>query len=242
MAFTLFACAVLAGHPHGSAAGKSSSRPVIELFTSQGCNSCPPADKILGGLANGEEVIALSFAVDYWDYLGWKDTLASPENSRRQRAYSKARRDGQVYTPQIVVNGATHVVGSDGRAISQAINSTAKARAARAVDMKVWTEGNSLRIWAGGMAEEKTSSGTIWLALVTQKVPVAIKRGENAGKVIVYHKVVRDFSAVGKWSGKEITLDLPKRDLMSVGADGCTVLLQMDDAGPIIAAAEMTEW
>ena len=226
----------------GYADDASVAKPVLELFTSQGCNSCPPADAILGKMVRGGEVIALSFPVDYWDYLGWKDTLASPRNSSRQRAYAAARRDGQVYTPQMVINGARHVVGSDAGAIETAINSTRVARAARNVDLKVWAEANTLIIEAGPSGTDAPSSGTVWLALIKSKVPVAIKRGENAGKVITYHNVVRDLSPIGKWTGETLTLKLPKRDLMQYGADSCTVLLQMDDTGPIIAAAEMKGW
>ena len=88
-------------------------RALFELFTSQGCSSCPAADKLLGELADDPSVVALSVPIDYWDYLGWKDTLASPGHSARQRAYAKIRGDREVYTPQIVVNGTTHVLGSD---------------------------------------------------------------------------------------------------------------------------------
>ena len=99
-------------------------RAVLELFTSQGCSSCPPADKILGELAHDPSVIALSMPIDYWDYLGWKDTLADARFSARQRAYSRVRGDREVYTPQLVVNGAVHVIGSDREGIQIAIDKT----------------------------------------------------------------------------------------------------------------------
>ena len=95
-------------------------RAVIELFTSQGCSSCPAADKLIGEMSKDPNVIALSLAVDYWDYLGWKDTNAISGHSNRQRAYAKVRGDREVYTPQVVVNGAIHVLGSDKAAIDQA--------------------------------------------------------------------------------------------------------------------------
>src|SRR5580692_11817828 len=101
-------------------------RAVIELFTSQGCSSCPPADKLLGQLAMDPSLIAVSLPIDYWDYLGWKDTLADPRNSDRQRAYSHARGDREVYTPQVVVNGSVHALGSDRDAIQDAIAVTRK--------------------------------------------------------------------------------------------------------------------
>ncbi len=222
----------------------SEPKTVIELFTSQGCNSCPPADALLGKYAERDDVIALSFSVDYWDYLGWKDTLANPEYSARQRAYASARHDGQVYTPQVVVNGTAHVVGSNRSAIQNAINETLQSRYTRNdVELKLWSEGDTLWIHANAVPDkERKPSGTIWIALVKKKVHVAIKRGENAGKVITYFNVVRDLSPIGKWSGEEVTLTLPKYDLMRYGSDGCTVLLQADNAGPIIAAVEMKDW
>ena len=102
----------------------ASAKAVLELFTSQGCNSCPPADAILGEYAKNGDILALSFPVDYWDYLGWKDTLASHENTVRQKAYAEARGDRQVYTPQVIVNGATHVVGSNRQQIEAALNTS----------------------------------------------------------------------------------------------------------------------
>src|SRR5436309_92519 len=101
-------------------------RAVIELFTSQGCSSCPPADQLLGELTNDSSLVAVSVPVDYWDYLGWKDTLADPHNTARQKAYAHARGDGQVYTPQVVVNGALHALGSDKLAIERAIAESRK--------------------------------------------------------------------------------------------------------------------
>src|SRR6516165_825712 len=101
-------------------------RAVVELFTSQGCSSCPPADRILGELAKDPSIIALSMPIDYWDYLGWKDTLADARFSARQQAYSRVRGDRDVYTPQAVINGSTHVLGSDREGIEEAIDSTRK--------------------------------------------------------------------------------------------------------------------
>src|SRR5436309_7831167 len=111
-----------------TAAVASSAEPrgVIELFTSQGCSSCPAADKLAGELARDPSLVVMSLAIDYWDYLGWKDTLALPGHTNRQRAYSKVRGDREVYTPQVVVNGVTHVIGSDKQAIESAVAQTRK--------------------------------------------------------------------------------------------------------------------
>jgi hypothetical protein len=218
------------------------SKVVIELFTSQGCSSCPPADKLVGELAERRDVIALTFPVDYWDYLGWKDTLASPAYSMRQRAYARARGDGQVYTPQIVVDGKAHVVGSHVSAVKNAILKSANQDTA-GVSLTMHSEGDSIIIKASaapiGM---RVKPATIWLALVKKSATVKIERGENRGSTIIYHQVVKLMSPVGQWTGEKVTIKLPKNHLQSTDSDGCTVLLQQDHAGPIIAAAEMKNW
>src|ERR1700710_1192080 len=121
-------------------------RAVVELFTSQGCSSCPPADKILGELAKDPSVIALSMPIDYWDYLGWKDTLADSRFSARQKAYSHARGDRDVYTPQMVVNGSTHVIGSDRAKIDSAIDTTKKADGVMSVPVSMSLSGKQINV------------------------------------------------------------------------------------------------
>src|SRR5215471_13889800 len=113
------------------------SRTVVELFTSQGCSSCPRADAVLGRLAERDDVVALSLSIDYWDYLGWKDTLASPKFTERQRAYAHTRGDGAIYTPQAVVNGLVHVNGADEGLIDRTMESTGKAVARSIVPVRL---------------------------------------------------------------------------------------------------------
>ncbi|MFQ5626860.1 MAG: DUF1223 domain-containing protein [Methyloligellaceae bacterium] len=222
---------------------KSHPKAVIELFTSQGCSSCPPADKLLGQLANRRDVIALTFPVDYWDYLGWKDTLASPAHSARQRAYAKARDDGQVYTPQIVIDGAYHEVGSNAAAIDQSISKSKNELNNARIPLSVRTEGGTLLITAGAAPSgARVRPATIWLALVKKSKTVKISRGENRGRTITYHQVVRDLTPVGQWTGQEVTIRLPKQHLQSKETDGCTILLQQDTAGPVLAAVEIKNW
>src|SRR5947209_13784295 len=120
LSFGVIASAMLAA----AVASAAEPRGVIELFTSQGCSSCPAADKLAGELARDPSLVVLSLAMDYWDYLGWKDSLALPGHTNRQRAYSKVRGDREVYTPQVVVNGVTHVLGSDQQAIEKAVMQT----------------------------------------------------------------------------------------------------------------------
>ncbi len=222
---------------------KSSAKPVLELYTSQGCSSCPPADKLLGRYASRGDVVALTLPVDYWDYLGWKDTLANPIYSNRQRSYARARGDGQVYTPQIVIDGLKHAVGSVQSSVERAIRVSQKKIAANRVSLSMTAKDDALIIQTGAAPEgAKVRKGTIWLALVTKKVTVKIKRGENRGRKISYYNVVRELTPVGKWEGDAMSLKLPKNHLMKRGADGCTVLLQAENSGPILAAAEIKDW
>src|SRR5256885_10189363 len=118
--------AVIASAMLTSVVASAEPRAVIELFTSQGCSSCPPADKLAGELARDPSLVVMSLPIDYWDYLGWKDTVALPGHTNRQRAYSKSRGDREVYTPQVVVNGIKHVLGSDKQAIENAVAQTRK--------------------------------------------------------------------------------------------------------------------
>jgi hypothetical protein len=218
-------------------------KSVVELFTSQGCSSCPPADRLQGKFARRDDLIALTFNVDYWDYIGWKDTLAKPAYSDRQRAYARARGDGGVYTPQTVVDGIHHTTGSNEAAIERLVGFTRQKLRDQHVPIKVWSEGDVLMIKVGAAPNGKPAKpATIWLALVKDKVTVEIKRGENRGKTITYHRVVRDLKQVGRWTGQEKMVDFTKHHLMNSRSDGCVVLLQLDNAGPIIAAAELKHW
>ncbi len=159
------------------------NKAVVELFTSQGCSSCPPADALLGRLAEEPELVALSFAVDYWDYLGWRDTLGSPANSERQRNYARARGDGRVYTPQIVVDGVAHVNGADENAVFDAVKIAEKRLAAVKVPVSMRAEGDALVINVGAAPEgSDRRTATVWLAIAKEVEKVAVARGENHGR------------------------------------------------------------
>src|SRR5262245_50390974 len=138
--------AVIASAMVGAAAVSAEPRGVIELFTSQGCSSCPAADKLAGELAKDPSLIVMSLAVDYWDYLGWKDTLAIAGHTNRQRAYSKMRGDREVYTPQVVVNGVTHVIGSDRKAIEDAVAQTRKQAGMLTVPVGLTVVGDQISV------------------------------------------------------------------------------------------------
>ena len=212
---------------------------VVELFTSQGCSSCPPADAFLGDLAKREDVIALSLSVDYWDFLGWKDTKASPEHSERQRAYARMRGDSQVYTPQMVINGATHVVGSRREEVNAEIERTSAIIAERATEVTITEKAGKLVVDVAGthVATAGDQEATVWLVLYETAATVDIKRGENRGRSVTYHNVVREMMPIGMWSGAPVSITLPRKDLVQKGYDGCAVLVQLDGTGPIIGAA-----
>lgn len=207
---------------------------VVELFTSQGCSSCPPADAFMEDLQKRRNVIALTFNVDYWDYLGWRDTLGSAEYSRRQRAYAKARGDGQVYTPQMVINGRVHAVGSRRRAVDKALEASAPVK----VPMTMMESGGDVIVEiAERPASVPAGEATIWIAMVVPKVSVEISRGENTGREISYFNVARKLMPAGSWNGKATRLTLPKNELFVDGATACAAILQSGGVGPILGAA-----
>ncbi|MGE3916777.1 MAG: DUF1223 domain-containing protein [Hyphomicrobiaceae bacterium] len=214
-------------------------RAVLELFTSQGCSSCPAADELLEKYAARKDIIALSLPVDYWDYLGWKDTLASPKFSARQKYYAKERGDGRVYTPQVVVSGLSHVVGSSPEHIDSAIAATDQQLATSRVMVKVKIDGKRVVIETGdATAGVKVSEATVWLAIVHKESLVKIGRGENRGKTIKYTNVVRELNPIGMWSGKAAKYEISREAVSEPGSEMCVVLLQVGKAGPIIGAAQ----
>lgn len=150
-------------------------RAVVELFTSQGCSSCPPADKIIGDLAKDPSIIALSMPIDYWDYLGWKDTLADKRFSARQKAYSQMRGDRNVYTPQVIVNGSAHVIGSDRSKIEGAIGDTRKAERVMSVPVSMTLAGKQITVSvAASNRGPAASHGEVWICSVSKAVPISL--------------------------------------------------------------------
>lgn len=215
----VLAAFVLAAAP---AAAQERPRAVIELFTSQGCSSCPPADKLMGELAKDSSLIVLSLPVDYWDYLGWKDTLAHSAFTYRQKAYSATRGDRQVYTPQAVVNGAIHAVGSDRAAIDKAIGATREQPSVLAVDLRIETREGGLRAVLPAAAG---LSGHLWLLPMAKERAVQIGRGENTGRSVTYANVARGVTRLGFWTGEAQSFDIPAA-AVPTDADGVVVLVQ----------------
>jgi hypothetical protein len=220
----LLAAAITAGL---SGSASAEPRTVVELFTSQGCSSCPAADKLLGELAKDPSIIALSLPVDYWDYLGWKDTLASPLHTAKQRAYSRARGDREIYTPQVVVNGVIPVVGSHKSEISDAISQTHGKAMSHPVQLNASADKLTVSV---PDAKDGAAKGEVWLYGVTTAVPVAIGRGENAGRKVTYVNVTRRFVKLGDWDGKAASWTIPMEQVRSDGVDSAVVILQKGNA------------
>lgn len=216
---------------------------VIELFTSQGCSSCPPADALMKTYAAKNDLLVLSLPVDYWDYLGWKDTLGNSKNSDRQRSYAKSRGDGQIYTPQAVINGTTHVNGASAKDIDAALATSQAAIATNRVPLRFSTNRGSILIEASAAGDQATiKEATIWLAVIQKTADVLIERGENRGRTLSYTNVVREMTPVGTWTGQPMRIQLARSAIMRPQLESVAVLIQQGKAGPIIAAAVTGLW
>ena len=221
----------------------SAPKTVLELFTSQGCDTCPPADAVLASYAERPDIIALSLPVDIWDYLGWKDTLASEKNSERQKAYARSRGDGAIYTPQVVVNGMMGVNGSNSSAINAAIKETDQKLQPMRVPVRFWHERNAIVIEAGEAPPgSEPKEATIWFAVVQKVAKVPVQQGENRGKTLTYTNIVRELFPVGTWNGKAMNLQLARAAIMRPETEACIVLLQQGKAGPILGSAWTGLW
>jgi hypothetical protein len=214
-------------------------RAVVELFTSQGCSSCPPADNILGELARDPSVIAVSMPIDYWDYLGWKDTLADSRFTARQKAYSQVRGDREVYTPQVVVNGSVHAVGSDRAAIDNAIDVTNKAEGVMSLPVTLTQSGKQITV-SVSPSGKTPRHGEVWICSIAKSVPISIGRGENGGRQVTYYNVVRSLLKVGDWNGDSGTWTIPLENISREGVDAAMVYVQdgsRDKPGVMLGAA-----
>jgi hypothetical protein len=214
---------VSGSRPTQSAEDGQRGRPVvIELFASQGCSSCTPALRTLAELSREARIIALTLPVDYWDYLGWKDSAAKPVFSLRQRSYATARGDRQVYTPQMVVNGAIACNAGRRADVEAALARASAAPTPASIDLQVREEGDWLVIMAGAGA----GSADLWLLPVRRRLEVSILRGENQGRTLTYTNVVRDIRRVAAWSGVALTIRVPLTMALEGDADAYVVLLQ----------------
>jgi hypothetical protein len=219
-------------------AQESDRLTVIELFTSQGCSSCPPADAALKSMRNRPNILTLSWAVDYWDRLGWEDTYASPSNTKRQVAYNKRFGRGGVYTPQMVFDGAFQAIGSKNSSIRDAIE---QSRTADRINVKptLTPAGDSIQLSlppTSGLPD-MLSVRIVWYL---SDAEVEINRGENEGRILHYTNVVRASDMIMDWNGSAKTVSLKIADGLNVGADHVAVLLQEGYLhGKIIGAASI---
>jgi len=214
-------------------------KAVVELFTSQGCSSCPPADTALREFNQGKDILGLAMHVDYWDRLGWKDTFASPDNTARQWRYARALGERQVYTPQAVVNGRAHFVGSRKSRITDAAEQLALAGEGLTVPIKLTAEGNVISVSVEGMPAAK--SATLYAVYYNAEEAVNIQRGENAGKTITYSNIVGKMEMLGMTGAQGIAMHFSVDDIRQKGFTDCALILQTKTAdgmpGPIIGAS-----
>jgi hypothetical protein len=204
-------------------------RGVVELFTSQGCSSCPPADALLVELASDPSLVAVSVPIDIWDYLGWKDTLAVPRNTLRQKAYAQARGDGQVYTPQAVVNGSVHVLGSDKSAIETALAKSRKHGAMSLVGLTLTLADGRMNI-SIPEGKDVSAGAEAWLCGLFRSATIAIGRGENKGRTVTYRNVARRWVKLGDWNGQAKSWTVPVQTIASDGIDEAAVFVQSGTA------------
>ena len=221
----------------GTAWAQGANR-VIELFTSQGCSKCPPADRLIADLARVPGTIALSFPVSYWDYIGWKDTLASMASTRRQKAYASSRGDGLIYTPQAIVDGIDAQPGSDRDAILKATKTLKDGSSVLTVPLTLSENGGMLKIAVGEGKGADLGPAGVYVLRVAHAETVQVGRGENSGKSLTYTNVVRALERIGDWTGHAQTFDIHE---LKGDNEGFVVLLQAgtpDKPGPILAAAK----
>ncbi len=214
--------------PQLAAAGEDAV--VVELYTSQGCSSCPPADELLGKIAKMDGVIAMSLHVDYWDYIGWKDEFADPAYTKRQKLYAHAAGAKSVYTPQMIVGGVDHLVGYKPMDLASTIQ---KHKAvSNQVAITAEHSGGWIRISAQSESEMPM---VVHLVGISAKDVVKIKRGENAGRTITYHNTVREWVTLREWNGRR---KLSLRHKVPHG-DQAVVIVQKAGHGPIVGAVRV---
>lgn len=213
----------------------TAARPlVVELFTSEGCSSCPPADQYLTELAQRRDLLPLSFHVDYWDYIGWQDRFAAPAFSQRQRDYAKAKGERMVYTPQMVIAGAVPAVGSDRVAVEAGLRE-ARNRKAMAEPVLI-RDGAGLRLTLP--ATSLAVPATLWFVTYSHRDVSDVAAGENSGRRMVSANVVRSLRRIGEWSGGAFTqaLRLTESEIAAL-PDACAVIANEAGFGPVVAAA-----
>jgi hypothetical protein len=207
----------------------------VELFTSQGCSSCPPADAELGKLARRPDIVALSFHVDYWDYIGWKDRFATRQTTERQRIYARTLSQRYVYTPEMVVDGRVNQPGTSSGQIEDMLSDARRHSTTRATPTLNRMADGSLRIWLA--AQQLGRPADVMLFVYDRRHSTPVARGENEGRLIDNFNVVRRFERVSPWTGPEASWTVPADRF---GPDqGLAVLVQQADQGAVLGANKL---
>jgi hypothetical protein len=216
---SLVAGLALAGPLH---AQDGAPKGVVELFTSQGCSSCPPADAAFRKLVNQGDVIALAYHVDYWNYLGWADTLSSKENTERQYGYARMMGRSNVYTPQAIVNGRDHLAGADLDGINRKVESYREEGKGLSVPISTKMRGDEMEIRIGA----GQGRASVVIVYFDKEKTIDVEKGENSGQKISYLHSVANVETVGMWDGKATSLTLPASVMEKPELEGCAILLQ----------------
>ena len=203
---------------------------VLELYTSQGCSSCPPADAILHSLAERSDLIPLAMHVDYWDYIGWVDSFADPAHTLRQQYYAHVAGDSTIYTPQMVIAGEDHVIGAQSREIAAAIQKHQGTSTGVSVDLR--RDGDTLQI-IGNTSHPLPNGTVVQLVRYNPSETVDVRRGENAGRQLTYANIVTDWDVVGEWSGANGL----RMDVTVTGEAPIVVIVQEPGPGAVMASA-----
>ena len=223
LTFILAAAVAVIAAPATASPMAAAPQQVIELYQSQGCSSCPPANAVLNSLADRKDLITLSFAVTYWDYLGWKDGFAQPAFTERQKDYMTAYRRANVSTPQMVINGRGFIVGTTAAEVAQGLKTYARS----GPEPEIALTGNHLTIGAGN-----GSAQVLLVRYDPKSLDVPVSAGENTGRTLPHRHIVKSLVKVADWTGRPVTVDVPAAPAGLQTA----ILLQGGRGGPIVAA------
>jgi hypothetical protein len=212
-------------------------KAVVELFTSQGCSSCPPADAYLAELARRDDVLALSFHVDYWNYIGWRDPFSKAQWSKRQRAYGDTLKRRYVYTPQMVIDGAAESVGSKRARVAELIE--AALRHDKIAAEITHPDRDTIRIRVPAQPGYAGPEATVWLAFYDRERETAVEAGENDGTTLINTNIVRSMARIGAWRGAAKEWTLPVEAVGGKGRDACAILVQAGGNGRIVGAVTL---
>lgn len=232
-AVALFALVSVAATGTLSAEPSGRAPLVVELFTSQGCDACPPADRLIGEVGAKPGIIALTYNVDYWDYIGWSDTFANSTSTDRQRAYARASRRIELSTPQIILDGDRKLMGPSAQELDFALEQVGRSGDPK---LEVTAERKNGRLVISLPEATLDAETTIWLVRFAHTRTQKVERGDNAGRLLTYFNVVHDIANLGLWFGERRKIEFNEEQLADQGSDGCALLIQERGYGRILGA------